>query len=217
MTKQIQQALQAIQTGDVAAISALLEEFPTLSRQQTEQGISLLMMSAYYRNPAIVQILRETKTELDLHEAAAVGEQKELNRHLASPGLEIDAFAADGFSALGLACFFGHISSVQRLIEAGADVNLAANNSFKVRPLHSAVASKHVEIARLLLTHGANPNVQQQNNVSPLHSAAHNGQLDMVQLLLTHGANSEMKTVDGKTPLDMAKEAGHEAVIRMLE
>lgn len=214
---QIQTIIEAIRAGNVDSIRTLLEAEPSLASQQTEHGVSLLMFAAYYRNPAIVQLFRQRRTELTVYEAAAIGDVAELQRHLQAGTQSVDASASDGFSTLGLASFFGHLPIAEALVKAGADVNLAARNSFKVRPLHSAAASRQLEIARLLLANGADPNVRQQHDVTPLHSAAHNGQEEMVQLLLQYGADTAARTTDGKTALDMAREDGHEGVVQILE
>jgi ankyrin repeat protein len=62
----------------------------------------------------------------------------------------------------------------------------------KVAPLHSAVAEKEpesrYEIAKLLLEHGANPNVRQQDDYTPLMAADQQGDARLRELLVEHGA-----------------------------
>ena len=58
-------------------------------------------------------------------------------------------------------------------------------------PLKNAAASGHIEIVKLLLAHGADPNLTEEG-IAPhghaLHSAVVNGHLEIVELLLAHGA-----------------------------
>jgi len=95
-------------------------------------------------------------------------------------------------------------------------------------PLHSASEQGQVEMVRLLLAKGADPNVRAENGDTPLHlSALLSGgkgqaarQADMqevVQLLL--GQDSILYDISnniGLTPLYNAAEKGSEAVIRLL-
>lgn len=58
-------------------------------------------------------------------------------------------------------------------------------------PLKNAAARGHLEIVKLLLKHGADPNLPEEG-IAPrghaLHSAVVNGHLEIVKLLLAHGA-----------------------------
>src|SRR5688572_24471049 len=56
---------------------------------------------------------------LDLHEAAATGHLERV-RELSTPE-NVNSASADGFQALGLACYFGHEDVARYLLDAGAD------------------------------------------------------------------------------------------------
>jgi ankyrin repeat protein len=64
------------------------------------------------------------------------------------------AFSPDGYTALGLASFFGHLQAVNLLL-GRRQVNVASRNEMNVMPLHSAVAGRHLAVAKVLLEHGA--------------------------------------------------------------
>jgi ankyrin repeat protein len=186
---------------------------PTLAHARTEQGISLLQFAAYYRNREAIDIIRRYKGDLDIFEAATVGDEQTLLRKLQEPPDQINAFSRDGFTLLGLASYFAHLDVVKVLLQYDADANIASNNPFRVTPLHSACASSNYEIAEMLLRAGADVNAKQQSGVTPLHSAAHNGQTKLAKLLIDQGANVHATTENGQTPLMMAKEKGfHETV-----
>ena len=55
-------------------------------------------------------------------------------------------------------------------------------------PLFTAVMMNHIDAARLLLAHGADPNVRDNVGYSPLRWCADNGYLEMARLLLLCGA-----------------------------
>lgn len=75
--------------------------------------------------------------------------------------------------------------------------------------LHAACANGQVEMARLLLSSGADANQLDRNGVTPLMRAATIGSRDLVKLLLSHGADPKLVThADGLTALHFALD-GH--------
>jgi ankyrin repeat protein len=189
---------------------------PAIAQMPTGMGISLLTFAAYCRNEEAVVAIRSHVGEISFFEAVAIGELDAVQWQLSAESALLNSFSDDGFTALGLASFFGHQQLVQYLLQAGADPNIAANNAIGVYPIHSACAVSNYAIAEILLENGANPNVKQQKDITPLHSAAHNGQLELARLLLKHGAALKALTSDGQTPAAMAEEAGFMEVYQLL-
>ena len=70
-------------------------------------------------------------------------------------------------------------------------------------PFHIASSSGSVEIARLLIKHGADVNVQNEIDSTPLHLALSEEQIDIVRLLVEHGANVTAKDWNHRTPLHL--------------
>ena len=71
--------------------------------------------------------------------------------------------------------------------------------------LYGAAGIAHdASLTRLLLEHGADPNVPDNSGGMPLHFAASSGSRRVVKLLLAHGAKINAKDAGGKTPLDVA-------------
>lgn len=56
-------------------------------------------------------------------------------------------------------------------------------------------------VIKLLLEHGARPNVQTKGGSTALHRASYHGHLQCVCLLLNSGADSTLADSDGKTAL----------------
>jgi ankyrin repeat protein len=148
--------------------------------------------------------------------AAAKGQTEELRSLVEQdPGL-VNAYSPDGFTPLGLAVFFGHPETVDALLAAGADVNLASRESMKMPPLGSAMAVQRNDIARTLIEHGANVNGKAANDLTALHTAAARGDLESAKLLLDHGADVNAASTDGKTPLAYAEERNHPDMVEFL-
>jgi ankyrin repeat protein len=185
----------AVRSGDVDALRALLDGDPGLASAR-EDGVSALLVSLYHRQDGVRAELLAAGAEIGPLEAAALGDPARLDPY---------ARGADGFTALHLAAFFGGGEIVRALLAAGADPDADADNPLRVRPLHSAVASRDRESVTALLEAGADPNVRQQGGFTPLHGAAHAGDAEMVKLLLAHGADPALTTVDGKDARALAE------------
>lgn len=206
----------AIKAGDLARVEELLAADPALSGARDERGSSAVITAAYWQQPAILAALLARGPQLSFYEAAAAGAPDVLDAALRDDPALLDAYATDGFTALGLASFFGHAEAAALLLARGADPNRASDNDMRVAPLHSAAAGSHLAIVRMLLDRGADPQATQEGGFTALHSAAQNGRADIVEQLLAHGARADARTDDGKTPRDLALEEGHDGVAALL-
>ena len=61
-----------------------------------------------------------------------------------------------------------------------------------------------LDVARLLIEHGAEVDARDEFGTTPLHAAVVRGSLDVVRLLIELGADIEAKSADGVTPLHVA-------------
>jgi ankyrin repeat protein len=201
-----------IQTGNIEALKKLLYAKPNLAVCKTSLNVSPLLLSCYYKKPEISDAILQFVEEPNIYESAAVGKFDCLASNIHKYPELINSYSEDGFTPLGLACYFEHEESARYLLLKGADVNICSNNGYHVFPLHSAVAANNTDIAKILLEAGANVNVTQISGNTPLHSAAHYGNIELIILLLEVGA----KTDEGKTPADMASIAGYGELAKIL-
>lgn len=72
-----------------------------------------------------------------------------------------------------------------------------------ITPIVQAAVNGNLEITKLLIEHGADPNYCQQNGESALADAANRGNVELAQYLLENGANPNLKKSFG-TPLAFA-------------
>ena len=214
--QQASEFIAAVTGGDVDKVKAMLQQEPKLVRATDKDGASAILKAVYYRKNAVLDVLLATGVELDIFEASATGKTERARTLLRKDPSLANAFAADGFYPLGLAAFFAHKETVELLLNSGAKVETAARNQMKVTALHAAAAAQQLEIARMLVAHGADVNARQQEDFTPLHEAAANGQLEFAKLLLDHGADVNLRTAKGKTALSFAMETGQTQVANLL-
>jgi ankyrin repeat protein len=212
----VEQLEEYIALADLENITRLLEQNPALAKTKTSQRVSPLMLSCYYKKPEVTALLLKYVDNPNLFEASAAGKFDVVAHDLYNRPDAVNEYAEDGFTPLGLACYFGQFEVARYLVLKGADVNLPSNNGFHVFPIHSAAAGDYIDIARMLISNGANVNVTQQAGVTPLHSAAQNGNLDLLILLLENGAETHVRMEGGKFPADLAREKGFDEIAEIL-
>ncbi len=136
--------------------------------------------------------------ELNVFEAAALGRTNRLRELLEEDPSLANAFGDDGFHPLGLACFFGRVDAARLLLERGADVNmLSRNEHIQTAAIHAAAAAEgkdeatRYELVKLVLEHGADPNLQQgRDEFRAIDAARQNGDRRIEELLLERGADA---------------------------
>lgn len=170
-------------------------------------GTSLLQWCAYYGDVSAMRLL--------------------LDR-----GASLDVFT-DNLD-LGAAAFHGHWRLCEFLLERGALVNHRDADTGETA-LHAALCTpdrvRHDLVVRVLLAHGADPNLPTVPGVetgafmrdcrtkgeTPLHRAAAFGGEETLELLLAAGASREARDANGETPLSWGSWHGRpDAVLRRL-
>ena len=120
---------------------------------------------------------------------------------------------------LEYAIYHSPLAFIRTLLEIGADPNPADHAGFP--PLIAALSCSHpvpghpgridtLEILKLLLVFGADPNQRGLNDYTPLHMAVGERHLPAIEVLLEAGADPRLRTRidDYETPLEMAQRAG---------
>ncbi|XP_077289657.1 uncharacterized protein LOC143913633 [Arctopsyche grandis] len=145
----------------------------------------------------------------------------EATRLLLVRGCDVNARDDCGYSALHLSAEHGYSELVDLLLSSGAAVDYRPDTDEEFprttlcdEPLRLAIRNKHMDIARKLLEHGADPNKRyffgsEINLVSDP---------EYLELLLTFGANPDSRDRSGMTPLMKAARfsQGMDAVLMLL-
>jgi len=111
-----------------------------------------------------------------------------------------------------------HINIIEKLIVAGANVNINTGTIF--RPLQIAAQVNKTDVVKLLLEHGAEVDgVNPASHIvwTPLHYAANKGNIELVKILINAGADVNAFTEDGETPIDLAEDAGNNQTVEVLQ
>jgi ankyrin repeat protein len=138
--------------------------------------------------------LRRTPLQL-----AAENTRVEVARVLLDHGAKVDRVGPEPGNkktALHIACFKGDRAMARLLLEKKADVNTVVEYQAQLgtprlvsTPLTEAVQMDNVELVTLLLDHGANPNLPENDPLNaPLQRAVESSSEALVKLLLDRGA-----------------------------
>ncbi|CAG5115460.1 unnamed protein product [Candidula unifasciata] len=119
----------------------------------------------------------------------------------------METLASTQMSCLSLACRIGNVRLVTTLLEQGADVNVAEEDGMS--PLHILCNSeKHsfvrIKIAKLLLRHKIDINMQDFYGRTALLLACHKNQIGLVDLLIHAGCDVNIPDKNGDTPFIVA-------------
>ena len=207
----------AIKQDDLAQVKESLRADASLAQARSETGETPILTAIFYGRQEIKDFLLSRGIELDIFEAAAVGNLSRVTQLTSQDASLVNAFSPQGFPALALAAFCAHLDIVKFLISKGADTNAIARNATGYTALTAAVTAGQVEITAALLAAGAKANYRYGQGHSPLHSAAASGNARLVTMLLDHGADPSGRMDDGQTPVSLAESKGHKEIVNLLK
>jgi uncharacterized protein len=131
---------------------------------------------------------------------------------LATPGINLEAKARNGDTALMLAAFHGNLPVVKALLSRGVEVN---------RPgwvaLQYAAINGNPYIIKVLLDASAYIDAESpESKMTPIMLAAVRGHARAVSVLMSEGADISLKNANGMTALDLARQFQQDEVVDLL-
>jgi ankyrin repeat protein len=190
---------EAAVRGDLETIARLLAEGLDIDARDPD-GRTPVMAATVARQTASVRVLVEAEADVDIRDdrldnpllyAGAEG-LLDILRLVNEAGADPAITNRYGGIALIPACERGHVEVVRYLLEE-SDVDVDHVNNLGWTGLLEAIiladgGAAHQEIVRLLLEHGADPELADREGVTPLAHARAKGQMEIAGLLVAGGA-----------------------------
>jgi hypothetical protein len=172
-----------------------------------ENGVTPLFIASSTGKVSIVDLLLKAGADVNADTGSGYG-----------PPVDSGDFrgvtASDGITPLMAASDNGHITIVDLLLKAGADVNKERKQGGTA--IYLASQNGHADIVRLLLAAGADVNKALDSGNTSLIIASSDGNTEIVRLLLAAGADVNKANNNGITSLSIASQNGHADVVRLL-
>ena len=192
-SEQVRAMLQAAARGDVDTLKRLIAAGVSLESANAA-GQTALLLAVQNNHLAAAVLLIDAGSNINLQAAnkdspwllaGALG-RTEMLRHMIPMGPDFSLRNRFGGNALIPACERAHVEAVRLLLTTKIDVN-HVNDLGWTCLLEIVILGdggpRHVEVAKLVLAAGADPNIADANGVSPLTHARRKGQTEIVRLI----------------------------------
>ena len=179
---------RAVGSDNAAEVSSLLERGFDPNTIEAKRGETGLMVAIQEGAKKVIPVLLEAR------------------------GINLEARAFNGNTALMLAAYKKMPQLVQALLDQGAEVNQPGWTA-----LHYAASAGDNAIVQMLLDKSAYIDAESPNGTTPIMMAARSGHILMVKLLLDAGADATLKNQQGLSAIDFARKFGHNDIAEGLQ
>ncbi|UJR37172.1 hypothetical protein I4U23_029881 [Adineta vaga] len=158
--------------------------------------------------------------------AAAIGDLQWLKQSIrdgplgSGEAISIEqTYGKDGLAPIHLAALHGRLNCLSYLIETiHIDIDLPSATGW--RPIHICISketgARSFQCLQYLVEHGADINIENDDQLTPLHQAASEGHIQCLELLLANNADVYAEDSRKQSPLDLAKLWGHKRCAKLL-
>ncbi|MEO6621639.1 MAG: ankyrin repeat domain-containing protein [Dyadobacter sp.] len=228
----------AIRSRDIAAVRKLLESATENVNAVDDRGNQPIHWAVMTRNPEMIDLVLSFGADIDAKRpdgarpiqltngdyhyrgwrdvpAEVTWKPNDIYLHLKTKGAYVN---------MCMACLKGDEARVRELLhEDPASANrLSGYGGYYPgagAPLKNAAMAGHINLVKLLLEHGADPNLPEEG-IAPmghaLHSAVVYGQTEIVKLLLRHGAHPNVPVESSADTLTAAMSRNDQAMVDLL-
>lgn len=217
---------RAVTKGDVETVRNIL---PGLSWQAVDSpdkfGLSPLMITAQRGYPEVARVLLESSADVNFQSTsgktalmmACFSGNLEVAQLLRQHDAKWDLVDRTGSTALHWAVDGASLDMIRWMLQNGCVVDTKDETSGWTPLMRVAAVSGNVNVAKVLIHHGANVHTMDKDGKTTLMNAALNGNEALVKLLVKKGVSVMLKSEHGKTALDFAKSFERERVIQFLQ
>lgn len=215
-----QQLFQAVEGDFISAAVGLMQTGVCVNVVNRQTMQTPLMVASLSGNLRMVEQLLLHKAQVDLRDyagetaftlASQYYDLLDVMKCLVAAGANIHHSNTRGHTALSNAVTVGHEATVRWLLDIGVNPNHVDRNG------RSALYScRRANIAELLLTHKASPNIVAVDAITPLICATFYKFEEVALLLLEHEACVNYKSAYGTTPLYVAADVKSPNMTRLL-
>ena len=207
-------------------VAGMLLQHPDINPSigTSDHGTTPLATAASFGHEEMVKLLLSSgKTNVNLRDKnggtalffAAQWNRPKIVEVLIRSGADVNLPLSDGRTPLGFTVFKGYIKVVKLLLQApGVQINKPGQSN--VAALFLACSEEHRRIVKLLLEHGADPDMAVQNGITPLHIACRTGNTKIVELLLNNKADPNIADVAGWAAIHYACFGGYTKILKLL-
>jgi ankyrin repeat protein len=236
--------MDAVRKGDHGAVRSLLNGGADVNARQPD-GATALAWAVHRNDPQTADLLIGAGADLSLANdygvtplsLACLNGSAPMVEKLLKAGANPNSAMHTGETALMTCARTGNPAAVNALLTGKVEID-AKEKRREQTALMLAIEQKHLEVARVLIEHGANVRARSKVGYTPLLFATQQGDLPMVEMLIAAGADVNESTPPptlasgfdsynlvvrpmptrpnappgGTTPLMMAAASGHERV-----
>lgn len=232
-----QELSNAVLAGDANRVRFLIEQGADVNWRDG-QGYAGLHVAAKTRHSDMIELLLKAGAQPDIEDRdgftplvyAILRNHVPSVRALGAGGADLDRPVRGSYRPLVFALSEGNYFAAEALIEAGADVS-SRNGDENLTPLMVAATLKPpaerimrvakgpqpIDLARAMITKGADVNAATKPGVTALMIAAGHDNASMIALLLRAGADPALRSKAGLTALDVAEKALNQRAITALK
>lgn len=196
-------------------LTVVLASLPLKSHAAgSDDFFRLVQLNDYRQLPKLLaagmdpNVVENERGDTGLILAVRESSMKSFDILLNAPGVDLNARARNGDTALMLAAYKNNVAAVKALLDKEAEPNTTGWTA-----LHYAATVGNDEIVQMLLDASAYIDAGSPNNTTPLMMAARGGQILTVKLLLDSGADATLKNDVGMTAIDFAKKFNHQDIV----
>ncbi|XP_070540511.1 fibronectin type 3 and ankyrin repeat domains protein 1-like [Ptychodera flava] len=210
---------------DTYKVQQILESGEVPVDVPDKYGLSPLMSAAQKGYINIVDVLIQHRADVNFQNdsgknalmLACFAGQLEVVKTLRAEGATWEVCDKGGSTPMHWAVDSGNTRLLRWIIEDGCPVDIRDRNSGWTPLMRACTLGGNTEVARVLISSGANVNTKDNDGKTPLMIAALNGHLSLVELLIQKGADIHVKNEFGKTAVDFAGSFDRRRVSKFFE